>query len=81
VRAHLEELPPEVREALEDISGGDLPDPVVLVAGYYEVEPGDGELYLALRREGGWIEWDVERVEAAAKVWRWAMGIDDGKAT
>jgi hypothetical protein len=37
VRAHLEELPPEVREALEDLFGGDLPDPVDLVAGHYQV--------------------------------------------
>jgi hypothetical protein len=53
VRARLEELPPEVREDLEDLFGGDLPDPVDLVAGDYEVEPGDEDLYLALRREGG----------------------------
>jgi hypothetical protein len=42
VRVHLEELPPEVREDLEDFFGGDLPDPVDLVAGQYEVDPGDG---------------------------------------
>ena len=65
---------------LEDFFGGDLPDPVDLVAGHYEVEPGDGELYLAVRTPGGWIEWDAERVEVAGKVWRWIMGIDDGKA-
>jgi hypothetical protein len=29
---------------------------------------------------GGWIEWDAERVEVAGKLWRWVMGIDDGKA-
>jgi hypothetical protein len=71
---------PDVREALEDFFGGDLPDPVDLVAGHYEVEPGDGELYLAIRMPGGWIEWDAEQVEVAGKVWRWVMGIDDGKA-
>jgi hypothetical protein len=80
VWARLDELPPEVREDLEDLSGGDLPDPVDLVAGHYQVEPGDEDLYLALRRPGGWIEWDAERVEMAGKVWRWVMGIDDGKA-
>jgi hypothetical protein len=80
VRAHLEELPPEVREALEDLFGGDLPDPVDLVAGHYQVEPGDEDLYLALRREGGWIEWDAERIKVAAQVWRWVMGVNDGKA-
>ncbi len=80
MRAHLEELPPEVREALEDLFGGDLPDPVVLVAGHYEVDPGDGELYLAIRMPGEWVEWDAERVEVAGKVWRWVMGMDDGKA-
>jgi hypothetical protein len=79
VRARLEELPPEVREDLEDFFGGDLPDPVDLVAGQYEVEPGDGELYLAVRQEGGWIEWDAERVEVAGKVWRWVMGVNEGK--
>ena len=56
VRVHLEELPPDVREDLEDLFGGDLPDPVVLVAGQYEVDPGDGELYLAIRTPGGWVE-------------------------
>jgi hypothetical protein len=63
VRAHLEELPPEVREALEDLFGRDLPDPVILVAGHYQVEPGDEDLYLAVRREGNRIlgAWDVER--------------------
>jgi hypothetical protein len=80
VRVHLEELPPEVREALEDLFGGDLPDPVDLVAGHYQVEPGDEDLYLALRREGGWIEWDAERIKVAAQVWRWVMGVNDGKA-
>jgi hypothetical protein len=50
------------------------------VAGHYEVDPGDGELYLAVRTPGGWIEWDAERVEVAGKLWRWVMGIDDGKA-
>jgi hypothetical protein len=76
VRARLEELPPEVREALEDLFGGDLPDPVVLVAGQYEVDPGDGELYLAIRMPGGWVEWDAERVEVAAQIWRWVMGVN-----
>jgi hypothetical protein len=52
---------------------------VDLVAGHYQVEPGDEDLYLALRREGGWIEWDAERIKVAAQVWRWVMGIDDGK--
>jgi len=80
VRVHLEELPPEVREDLEDFFGGDLPDPVDLVAGHYEVDPGDGELYLAVRGPGGWIEWDAERVEVAGKVWRWVMGVNEGKA-
>jgi len=80
VRVRLEELPPEVREDLEDFFGGDLPDPVDLVAGHYQVEPGDEDLYLALRTPGGWIEWDAERVEIAGKVWQWVMGIDDGKA-
>jgi hypothetical protein len=80
VRVRLEELPPDAREDLEDFFGGDLPDPLVLVAGHYEVDPGDGELYLAVRMPGGWIEWNAERVEVAGKVWRWVMGIDDGKA-
>jgi hypothetical protein len=31
-----------VRGDLEDFFGGDLPDPVVLVAGHYEVGPGTG---------------------------------------
>jgi hypothetical protein len=44
-----------VREDLEDFFGGDLPDPVVLVAGQYEVDPGDGEVYLAIRMPGGWV--------------------------
>ncbi len=79
VRVRLEELPPDVREDLEDFLG-DLPDPLDLVAGDYQVDPGDGELYLAVRTPGGWIEWDAERVEVAGKVWRWVMGIDDGKA-
>jgi hypothetical protein len=79
VRVHLEELPPEVREDLEDLFGGDLPDPVDLVAGHYQVEPGDEDLYLAVRRPGGWIEWDAERVEMAGKVWRWVMGVNEGK--
>ena len=76
VRVHLEELPPEVREDLEDFFGGDLPDPVDLVAGQYEVDPGDGELYLAIRTPGGWAEWDAERVEVAAQIWRWVMGVN-----
>jgi hypothetical protein len=76
VRVPLDELPPEVREDLEDFFGEDLPDPVVLVAGHYEVEPGDGDLYLAIRIPGGWIEWDAERVEMADKLWRWVMGLD-----
>jgi hypothetical protein len=82
VRVHLEELPPEVREALEDLFGGDLPDPVVLVAGDYQVEPGDGELYLVLREEGDRVlgSWDAERLEEAAQVWEWVMGLNDGKA-
>jgi len=80
VRVRLEELPSDVREDLEDFFGGDLPDPLDLVAGNYQVDPGDGELYLAIRMPGGWIEWDAERVEVAGKVWRWVMGIDDGKA-
>jgi len=80
VRVRLEELPPEVREDLEDFFGGDLPDPLDLVAGNYEVDIEDGELYLAIRMPGGWIEWDAERVEIAGKVWRWVMGINDGKA-
>jgi hypothetical protein len=79
VRARLEELPPEVREALEVLFGGDLPDPVDLVAGHYQVdyqvEPGDEDLYLAIRMPGGWIEWDAGRVEVAAQVWRWVMGL------
>jgi hypothetical protein len=82
VRARLEELPPEVREDLEDLFGGDLPDPVVLVAGDYQVEPGDGELYLVLREEGDRVlgSWDAERFKRAAKAWRWVMGLNDGKA-
>ena len=76
VRVRLEELPPEVREDLEDFFGGDLPDPVDLVAGQYEVDPGDGELYLAIRMPGGWVEWDAERVEVAAQIWRWVMGVN-----
>lgn len=78
VRVHLEELPPEVREALEDLFGGDLPDPVVLVAGHYHVEAGDEDLYLVLREEGDQVlgRWDVERFEGAAEVWRWVMGVN-----
>jgi hypothetical protein len=53
---------------------------VDLVAGDYQVDPGDGEQYLAVRREGGWMVWNVERVEAAAEVWRWVMGVNEGKA-
>jgi len=79
VRVHLEELPPDAREDLEDFFG-DLPDPLDLVAGHYQVEPGDEDLYLAVRMPGGWIEWDAERVEMAGKLWRWVMGIDDGRA-
>jgi hypothetical protein len=82
VQARLEELPPEVREALEDLFGGDLPDPVVLVAGHYHVEAGNEDLYLVLREEGDRVlgSWDAERLEEAAQVCRWVMGIDDGKA-
>ncbi len=82
VRARLEELPPEVREALEDLLfGGDLPDPVVLVAGHYHVEPGDEDVYLVLR-EGDRVlgRWDAERLEEAAQVWEWVMELDHGKA-
>jgi len=78
VRARLEELPPEVREALEDLrSGEDLPDPVHLVAGHYQAEPGDEELYLVLRGEGDRVldRWDAERDEEAAEVWRWVMAV------
>jgi hypothetical protein len=49
---------------------------VDLVAGQYEVDPGDGELYLAIRMPGGWVEWDAERVEVAAQIWRWVMGVN-----
>ncbi len=82
VRARLDELPPEVREALEDLFGEDLPDPVVLVAGDYQVEPGDGELYLVLREEGDRVlgSWDAERFKEAAQVWEWVMGLNGGKA-
>jgi hypothetical protein len=71
-----------VREALEDLSGGDLPDPVVLTAGHYQVEPGDEEVYLLLRGEGDWVlgRWDAERFKEAAEVWRWIMETNDGKA-
>jgi hypothetical protein len=75
VRARLEELPPEVREALEGLFVGDPPDPVEMVAGHYQVEPGDEDLYLALRGAWGWIEWDAGRVKVAAQVWRWVMGV------
>jgi hypothetical protein len=82
VRARLEELPPEVREALEDLFGGDLPDPVVLVAGHYQAEPGDEEVYLLLRGEGDRVlgRWDAERFKEAAEVWRWVMGVNEEKA-
>ena len=78
VRARLEELPPGVREALEDLSGGELPDPLELVAGHYQVEPGDEEVYLLLRGERDRVlgRWDAERFEEAAQVWRWVMGIE-----
>jgi|GEM_PF-1000339 len=76
VRARLKELPPEVREALEDLLGEDLPDPVHLVAGHYQAEPGDEELYLVLRGEGGVLgRWDAERDQEAAEVWRWVMAV------
>ncbi len=83
MRARLEELPPEVREALEDLLfGGDLPDPVDLVAGHYQVEPGDEDLYLVLRGKGDRVlgTWNVERFKEAAQVWRWVMGLNEGKA-
>jgi len=88
VWARLEELPPEVREALEDLLGEDLPDPVHLVAGHYQAEPGDEELYLVLfgapfpqmnrRGEGDRVlgRWDAERSEEAAEVWRWVMAVN-----
>jgi hypothetical protein len=77
VRARLKELPPEVREALEDLFGEDLPDPVVLTAGHYHVEAGDEDLYLVLRGKRDWVlgRWDAERSEEAARVWRWVMGV------
>jgi hypothetical protein len=77
VRARLEELPPEVREALEDLLGEDLPDPVHLVAGHYQAEPGDEELYLVLRGKGDRVlgRWDAERSEEATEVWRWVMAV------
>jgi hypothetical protein len=82
VRARLDELPPEVRKALEGLLGGKLPDPVVLVAGHYQVEPRDEDVYLVLRGEGNRFlgAWDAERFKRAAKAWRWVMGLDDGKA-
>ena len=82
VRVRLEELPPEVREDLEDFFGGDLPDPVDLVAGHYQVEPGDEEVYLLLRGEGDRVlgRWDAERFKEAAEVWRWVMGVNEEKA-
>jgi hypothetical protein len=78
VRVHLEELPPEVREALEDLFGEDLPDPVVLTAGHYHVEAGDEDLYLVLWGKRDWVlgRWDAERSEEAARVWRWVMGVE-----
>jgi len=66
--------------------GEDLPDPVHLVAGHYQAEPGDEELYLVLfgapfpqinrRGEGGVLgKWDAERDQEAAEVWRWVMAV------
>jgi hypothetical protein len=82
VRVRLEELPPDAREALKDLFGGDLPDPVDLVAGHYQVEPGDEEVYLLLRGEGDRVlgRWDAEKFKEAAQVWEWVMGLNDGKA-
>jgi hypothetical protein len=81
VRVRLEELPAEAREFLEDFFGGEPPDPVDLVAGHYHVEAGDEDLYLVVRK-GDLVlaTWDVERFKEAARIWRWVMGIDDGKA-
>ena len=78
VRASVKELPLEVREALEDLRSGApfpqmnrgeaLPDPIHLVAGHYQAEPGDEELYLLLRGEGGVLgRWDAERDEEAPR--------------
>jgi hypothetical protein len=77
VRVHLKELPFEVRETLEGLFGRKLPDPVVLVAGHYQVEPKNEDLYLVLRGEGDRVlgSWDAERSKRAAKVWRWVMEI------
>jgi hypothetical protein len=78
VRARLEELPPEVRKALEGLLGGKLPDPVVLVAGHYHVEAGDEDLYLVVRGKRNRIlgAWDAERFKRAAKAWRWVMELE-----
>jgi hypothetical protein len=78
VRVHLKELPLEVWGALEGLFGKKLPDPVVLVAGHYQVEPKDEDLYLVLRGEGDQVlgSWDAERSKRAAKAWRWVMGLE-----
>jgi hypothetical protein len=77
VRARLEELPLEVRKALEGLLGRKLPDPVVLVAGHYHVEAGDEDLYLVLRGKRNQIlgAWDAERFKRAAKAWHWVMEV------